>query len=291
MNINNIFFISLLISQLNIIITENTNQTEEIKFSVYRIDSFLNNLSLVIDNNKKLNCTQNRINKNEYFRIRPSNLNDSYYIESGAFNQFLGINNRNQIILVKDNELKELRINWHIIKLKENEFLIQNVFSYNFLEIGSIKINNISFYIPMCVKYIPKKKYDNISNSFKFSFFKLFEEVQLKQEHIEIIQKEPIDVLIKYIDLSDKSLKREGISQVKKDEDHGEIRYSVRSILQNIPWIRKIFILMPNEKVKYFKPKEEIADKFVYVKDKDFLGFDSANSNAFQYRLFNMSKF
>ena len=51
MNINNIFFISLLISQLNIIITENTNQTEEIKFSVYRIDSFLNNLSLVIDNN------------------------------------------------------------------------------------------------------------------------------------------------------------------------------------------------------------------------------------------------
>ena len=292
MNINNIFFILLLISQINIILTENTNQTEEIIFNaVFRIDSFLNNLSLIIDDKNKLNCTQNRIKKNEYFRIRPSNLSNSYYIESGVYNKFLGINNRNQIILVKDNELKESRIKWHIIKLKENEFLIQNIFSYNFLEIGITKNKNISIYSPMCVKYIPKKKYDNITNSFKFSFFKLFEEVQLKQEHFEIIQKEPIDVLIKYIDLSDHSLKREGISQVKKDEEHGEIRYSVRSILQNIPWIRKIFILMPNEKVKYFKPIEEISDKFVYVKDKDFLGFDSANSNVFQYRLFNMSKF
>ena len=292
MNINNIFFISLLISQINIILTENTNQTEDIKFNgVYRIDSFLDNLSLIIDDNNKLNCTNNKDKKNEYFRISSSNLNNSYYIESGVFNKFLGINNKNQIIFVKDNKLKESNIKWRFIKLKENEFLIQNIFSYNYLEIGVTKNKNISSYTPRCLNYISKKNYDNVPNSFKFSFFKLFEEVQLKQEHVEIIEKEPIDVLIKYIDLSDQSLKREGINQIKKDEEHGEIRYSVRSILQNIPWIRKIFILMPNEKVKYFKPIEEIADKFVYVKDKDFLGFDSANSNVFQYHLFNMSNF
>ena len=48
---------------------------------------------------------------------------------------------------------------------------------------------------------------------------------------------------------------------------------------------------MPNEKVSYFKPIEEIKDKIVYVKDKDFLGYDTANSLAFQFALFNMSKF
>ena len=132
---------------------------------------------------------------------------------------------------------------------------------------------------------------DKIKNSFKYSFFKLCEEVVLKPEHIEIIEKEPVDVLIKYIDLSDKTLNRKGISQTKKDEDNGELRYSVRSILQYIPWIRKIFILMPNQKVKYFKPIYEIENKIVYVKDKDLLGFDSANSVVFQLHLFNMTKF
>ena len=48
---------------------------------------------------------------------------------------------------------------------------------------------------------------------------------------------------------------------------------------------------MPNEKVKYFKPIEEIKDKFVYVNDKEYLGFDSANSNAFQYNLYKMKNF
>ena len=48
---------------------------------------------------------------------------------------------------------------------------------------------------------------------------------------------------------------------------------------------------MPNERVKYFKPINEINNKIVYVKDKDLLGFDSASSVAFQFHLFNMAKF
>ena len=38
-----------------------------------------------------------------------------------------------------------------------------------------------------------------------------------------------------YIDLSDKTLNREGIKQINKDEDNEELRYSVRSILKYIP--------------------------------------------------------
>ena len=63
----------------------------------------------------------------------------------------------------------------------------------------------------------------------------------------------PIDVLIKYIDLYDPNLNRTGIHQIDKDYDNEELRYSLRSILKNIPWVRKIFILMPNEKVRYLK--------------------------------------
>ena len=48
---------------------------------------------------------------------------------------------------------------------------------------------------------------------------------------------------------------------------------------------------MPNEKVSYFKPIEEIKDKIVYVKDKDLMGFDTANIYAFHLGLYNMTKF
>jgi len=123
-----------------------------------------------------------------------------------------------------------------------------------------------------------------------FLFHKMYRE-KLLNESSEIIENEPIDVLIKYIDLSDPNLKREGIEQIKKDEDNGEIKYVLRSIMKNIPWVRKIFILMPNEKIKYFKDPEEIKDKIVYVKDKDILGFDSASSPAFQFNLWKMKEF
>ena len=108
---------------------------------------------------------------------------------------------------------------------------------------------------------------------------------------MKFIDEEPVDVVIKYIDLSDKTLNRTGIHQVWKDEDHEELRYSVRSIFENIPWFRKIFIVMPNDKVRYFKSPEEIKDRIVYVKDKDVVGFETANNPGFLYRLWNMTKF
>ena len=67
--------------------------------------------------------------------------------------------------------------------------------------------------------------------------------------------------------------------------------YILLEVLKNIPWIRKIFILMPNEKVKYFKSKDEICDKIVYVKDKDLIGFDSANIVVFLFNLYKMKEF
>ena len=129
----------------------------------------------------------------------------------------------------------------------------------------------------------------NENNEFKL--IELYKEIDDINSNSSILENEPIDILIKYIDLSDPNLNRKGIKQISKDKDNDELLYSVRSILKNIPWIRKIFILMPNEKVKYFKSKDEICDKIVYVKDKDLIGFDSANIVVFLFNLYKMKEF
>ena len=86
-------------------------------------------------------------------------------------------------------------------------------------------------------------------------------------------------------------MNRTGIHQINKDIDNEELRFSIRSILKNIPWIRKIFILMPNEKVRYLKEFNEIKDKIVYIKDKDLIGFDSSSSLVFQFRYWKLKEF
>ena len=292
---NKTLFLFLIISNINLVFNEgiksiiDTSEKTILK-GIFRIDSVHNRYPLIVENNE-LKFSQKKYGKEKDFRIIHTN-STSYYIEAKQIKKSLGININNEIVLLDKNSSDQFEEEyWNIIQINDKEFLIQNNQTKNFMEIipesNTIKCsNNLTDIMENDTFLI-----DNISDCFKFSFLKLYEEVELKPEHIEIIEKEPVDVLIKYIDLRDKNLKREGLKQTKKDEDNEELKYSVRSILQNIPWIRKIFILMPNEKVRYFKPIEEISDKFVYVKDKDLIGFDSANSNVFQYYLYNLSEF
>ena len=132
---------------------------------------------------------------------------------------------------------------------------------------------------------------DSIQEASQLHFIKIYEEVNHYDQDIKLIEKEPIDIVIKYIDLSDPNLNRKGIHQISKDIDNEELRYSIRSILKNIPWVRKIFILMPNEKVRYFKELNEIKEKIVYIKDKDLIGFDSSSSLVFQFRYWKLKEF
>ena len=106
-----------------------------------------------------------------------------------------------------------------------------------------------------------------------------------------ILEKEPIDVVFKYIDLSDPTLKREGIAQIKKDEDNEELKYALRSVLTNIPWVRYIFIVMPNDAVRFLKPQDEIAEKIKFIRDRDVLGFDSASSITFEFNFWKLKNF
>ena len=69
-----------------------------------------------------------------------------------------------------------------------------------------------------------------VSKYNEFKFIELYKEVINKNVNSPILESEPIDVLIKYIDLSDKNLDRKGIHQISKDNDNNELKYSIRSI-------------------------------------------------------------
>ena len=215
--------------------------------------------------------------------------NNSYYIISKFYKCFLGINrnNTNKISLYnKYNKTIQNLITWKIEP--HNSTLTKTNVIYTIKS----KFNKKNLFVKnnsTLLANLPKK---NISERFQFRILKLYQELEnIKKSNIEKVEKEPIDLFIKYIDLNDKNLKRKGIKQIYKDYDAEELRYSLRSVLQYIPWIRKIFIVMPNEKVRFLKPYDEIKDKFVYVNDKEFLGYDSANIFAFSFNLHKMEKF
>ncbi len=286
--LNQIFFI-LSVSPLTFLENPKNDQFN----AVYRIDSVERDFPFIIQNNKVF-FSSKKEGKEESFRIISTGTNkNTYYIISKPFNKKIGINDQGDLILYNIDDKENIeKTKWNFIKVNDKDYLLQNSFNKMYIEIKNKYENKKMVYYPTCTSYInSSESLEKVSKKLKYSFFKLCEEVQLKPEHIEIIEKEPVDVLIKYIDLTDKTLNRNGITQIKKDEDNEELKYCVRSILEYIPWVRKIFILMPNDKVKYFKPINEIKDKFVYVKDKDVIGFDSANSVTFQLNLCNMVKF
>ena len=211
------------------------------------------------------------------FRIKNIIINSDksyYYIEE--------INSNHKLCLLDNKELlfnnKKNNQIWKLINIKDNYYQIKNSNNNCYIKINEEKClcENISF-----------------ERATNFKLIKIFTEVKEKQniKQNKILEKEPVDVLIKYIDLNDPNLRRNGIHQIEKDYDNEELKYSIRSILKNIPWIRKIFILMPNDKVRYFKDYNLIKEKIVYVKDKDLLGYDSSNCNAFLFRYWMMKKF
>ena len=280
-----LFFIFLL--QNFLFIKIKTKNKEALNFKeVFKIYSVYNNYSLTNENNIIQFC-KSKYKLGQTFQINKAD-KDTYYIEIKNNHKKLKINQNGHVLMDMraDNKNPKKEGEWKIFKIEENQYVIQNAETSNFMEINNNYLQ--------CINKLPlplDEHKSEIKDVFKFNFFKLYEEVEFTPEQLEIIEKEPIDVLIKYIDLSDKNLKREGIKQIQKDEDNEELRYSIRSILKYIPWVRKIFILMPNEKVRYFKPYDEIKEKIVYVKDKDLLGFDSANIYAFTFNLFKMEKF
>ena len=278
-------FILILFCILTFFHCQNINQN-----AYYRIDSLYNGYSVTIkDQIVKMRYKRKGDCQNFIFIPKENNL---YYIESRIDKKRLGINDRNEVIAYRKEDIQNENMTVWIIEsfsspynTNKDQFTIKNQYNLKYLEINEF---NETTYFLNCTSnnYLESQDFTAV-----FSFVKIFEIINIKEEHLKIIEDEPIDIVIKYIDLTDSSLVREGIPQIKKDQDNEELRYACRSIIKYVPWVRKIFIIMPNEKVRYFKPIEEIKDKFVYIKDKDLVGFDSANSAVFQFNLFRLAKY
>ena len=268
-----------------------------LKNAVYIIRNREGNINLELNPEIKFTYSPNPVKQNfEIIENKNENNNSDifYFIKDNDRNLFLSAQeNSDNLILnnIGESNQKDSNIDmnyslWNITPKinKDNKLIyyVQNKKTGYYWETKfcgkSYKINlrNIS-------------DQSNLTKENEFLFVELYEKVKIKNS--TLLDNEPIDVLIKYIDLHDEKLNRTGLPLIKKDYENGEIKYCVRSILQNIPWIRKIFILMPNDEVKYFLPKENISEKIVYVKDKDLLGFDSENSRVFQFHSYKMKRF
>ncbi len=263
------------------------NQNIEFE-AMFRIDSLYNNFTLTVQNDN-IFFSKSDIGNDNIFYITTT-FSKSYFIISRDQQKRIGIDDENKLHLYKLDDKKNIeKTFWNIIEDKnQNYFLIQNVFNQKYLE---IKTKNNKLRCKNSIESLNLNNTDNIKNIYKFRFFKLFEEVQIRPIDIEMVNKEPIDILMKYTDYTDKSLNITGIKENLKVKDMEEIKYSIRSILKYIPWVRKIYIVMPNDKVRFLKPIEEINDKFVYIKVKDLIGFDTTNPASVQLNLFNLEKY
>ena len=254
---------------INVVNENLTNGVYQIKYH----DLYLN---FHQKNNLFYFARKSSLSKKSLFRIyNELDKNTSYFLfESLEHNKKI-YSEKNKVLADTKFDNSSKNFFWSFINNNTNSVVIKNI--------NGCYIQISSFLTITCI--------DSFQNASQFYVIKIYEEVNHTEEDIKLIEKEPIDILIKYIDLNDPNLTRKGIHQIKKDIDNEEIKYSIRSILKNIPWIRKIFILMPNEKVRYFKEPGEIKEKIIYVKDKDLIGFDSSSSLVFQFRYWKMKNF
>ena len=289
MNKKRIFFFLLILISFNIFVLGDkiSLKTEEIEEGIYNfvlqkrlsILTYLGGLRTSREKygfsrlNFKVTFSQN--SKQNFFNIR--------HVHSG---QYLGIKRESNKeykdtlpITMNYNLLKNnyTSFDWEFVKEegKVNSFIIKSKFGCVLQEVKN--------------RFVCSLKEEGTL----FSLLRLYQEVgkQISEEDQKILDAEPIDVFIKYIDLHDPNLVRNNLSQISKDEDNEELRYSIRSILKYIPWIRKIFILLPNEKVRFLRNVSDISEKIVYVHDKDILGHESANIHAFQYRIWKLREY
>ena len=253
----------------------------KIQEAVYNI--MYNNLYFSYENKNitVTNDTREEINSN--FRIKQSSetLYTQYYVLEHIntnLNLLLSPNNNLHIELNFTNitDSSEEYSEWSFIETTDNKYNIQNK---NKCFIKVTNNTNVT-----C---------ENISSEFasQFKLVKLYDEVTENETNSEIIENEPIDIVVKYIDLTDTNVSIRGMPRYRPEFDMEEIRYCIRSIIQNIPWIRKIFILMPHKKVKYFKDYNLIKDRIIYILDKDFLGYDNYNWLPSKFRYWQLKNY
>jgi hypothetical protein len=149
----------------------------EILQGIYAIKYLANNLYFTLERN---NLILSKIQSNFRLILIKQNL---YYIEIMNTRKKLGVNNNNKIIIYDNKEkINENKKIWNITKVRENEYIIYNLYNFKIIEIinNSIKCsrNIIDLF------NINSNKNLNII----FNFIKLVEEAKIIKKFINIIK-------------------------------------------------------------------------------------------------------
>ena len=145
-----VFILIIILTLFNYIFpNENLN-------GIYIISSIKNNNKLAEGYFSKAtfnNFYSNKYSTKYFFDIIPLNSN-VYNIVSKTSNQLLSLDDKNNVILINKNN--NINIFWNIIKIKGDEYLIQNKKTKNYLEINYNlpkcfrKLSNLSYIFPTC---------------------------------------------------------------------------------------------------------------------------------------------
>ena len=250
---------------------------DSIKNTVYIIKNKEGNLYLKYNdstfriNEHHDNIIQNFILiKDKDIIINNNTTNEYYYIKEKSSNIILSSSTNEENKIIKyNNDINRNYSLWKIIsKINEQNQLIYYIQN---------KKTKKYWYLDSNIKQIIlKEKYNlNINKNNEFQFIKLYKEVEYKNKNSILLDKEPIDILIKYLNREDKF-------------NEEELKYCIKNIFKNMSWIRKIYILIYNFNDKFFIPNI-IDDKIIYVKIKKLLDFES--TNLFRLNLLKMKKY
>ena len=104
---------------------------------IYIIKNVFYNYYFTIKTNKLL---LSNIQTNFLLIFKKENL---YYIQKNNKKQFLGIDNNNKIVTYNNINKNNNKIIWKIIKIRNNDYLIQNYFNHKFIEINILQLKCI----------------------------------------------------------------------------------------------------------------------------------------------------
>ena len=220
------------------------------------------------------------------YDLAPSDENTYYFIEEEKTGKKLFFNESNNTISLSNKiNTKDFSVFlWEIHPKKDSFFEIKSKIKKFFISYEETKEKTTKAFCESSWSALAGDR------DTKIKFIEIYHELEKKSDK-KILEKEPIDVVIKYIDVKDENINRKHLGQIEKDKHNNELKYSLRSIFKNIPWINKIFIIMPNDKIDFLKDKEEIENKIIYIKDSAILGFESSSPPAFQFNLHKLKKY
>ena len=279
----------------NIILSEQ-NEIGNLK-GVYKIKN--NGEFLCLDMLPKLSFINIKKAKNNLFRLKISDTgatkeNNYYFIEEINSNKKLWLNTKTKEILLYNDKSKDKEdidtLKWKFIPYRkknnyEHKYYIQNKYSSLFLGANSVILKSTNQVEISC-------SFEKLESKNIFTMFKVFEEINYNEKALinsKLLIDEQIDIIINY----NNKHKNNTLDKINDEdyEDNENLRYAIRSISQNIPWTRKIYILCIDDNISFLKEKEELKDKIIIIKLGDLLGFETKLDSVILFNLNQTKKY